>query len=298
MPPSSKKSRNLRFENPDARQRVVHERGLRETLQFYLIDCHTPLGKLIDIAIIVLNLAICVLFIIETYPIPESTRALLWQIEVVIVAFFIIEYMARLYAAKNRLKQIFSIYSLIDLVAILPTLWILIMPVFGTTLTIDFMYTLRGLRVFRIFRFLRFTADTEFFFGSMTQHLLNVTRFFMTILMLFFISSGLFYHLEYTMNPAVNNFGDAFYYTVVALTTVGFGDIIPQSEGGRWVTVLTILTGIILIPWQAARIVKEGFIIANKKDIVCRHCGLRFHDLDASHCKYCGNVIFQEYDGN
>ena len=61
---------------------------------------------------------------------------------------------------------------------------------------------------------------------------------------------------------------------------------------------LTILTGIILIPWQAARIVKEGFIMANRKDIVCRHCGLRFHDLDASHCKYCGNVIYQEYDGN
>jgi len=116
--------------------------------------------------------------------------------------------------------------------------------------------------------------------------------------MIFFVSSGLFFYVESHANPNVLTFGDAFYFTVVALTTVGFGDITPLSESGKWVTVLMIFSGIILIPWQVSRIVKEWIHIATKKEIICVECGLRYHDRDASHCKYCGRVIYQEYDGD
>lgn len=271
--------------------------NFRETLQFYLIDCKTPLGKIIDIFIILLNLFICAILVIETYSVSESTRQLLWDFEVIIVVFFIIEYAARLYAAKNRLKQLVDIYSIIDLVAILPTLSVLVLPLFSITLNIGFLKLIRSLRAFRIFRFLRFAADPEFFFGNITMHFLKVIRLFLTILMIFFISSGLFFQVESDLNPNVNNFGDAFYFTVVALTTVGFGDIIPLSEGGKWVTVLMILSGIILIPWQISQIVKEWVRMGTKKETICPGCGLRYHDEDASHCKSCGHVIFQKYDG-
>ena len=90
--------------------------------------------------------------------------------------------------------------------------------------------------------------------------------------------------------------GDAFYFTVVALTTVGFGDITPVSEGGKWVTVIMILSGIILIPWQGGQIIKE-WLHSSKKSITCKKCGLKFHDDDASHCKSCGNIIYQEFEG-
>jgi len=156
---------------------------------------------------------------------------------------------------------------------------------------------LRGIRVFRIFRFLRFTADPDFFFGRLTRRFLTVLRLFITILMIFFISAGLFYQVENGINPLINNFGDAFYFTVVALTTVGFGDITPLSPAGKWVTVMMILSGIVLIPWQASLIVKEWIRMAHKKEIICPGCGLRYHDLDASHCKSCGHIIYQEYDG-
>lgn len=271
--------------------------GFRETLQFYLIDCKTARGKFIDIFIILLNLLICVILVIETYSISEATKQLLWNIEVVIVLFFIIEYGARLYAAKNRLKQLVDVYSIIDLIAILPTLSMLVLPLLGITLNIDFVKVIRCLRVFRIFRFLRFTADTDFFFGSINTQVLKVIRLCFTILIIFFISSGLFFYVENGLNPNVNNFGDAFYFTVVALTTVGFGDIIPRSDAGKWITVLMILSGIVLIPWQISRIVKEWARMATKKEIICPGCGLRYHDEDASHCKSCGNLIYQEYDG-
>jgi len=273
-------------------------KSFRETLQFYLIDCKTALGKVIDILIILLNLFICLILVIETYPVSETTRQLLWDLEVIIVLFFIIEYVARLYAAQDRLRQLVDVYSIIDLIAILPTLSVIFLPLFGITLDIGFILFIRAFRTLRIFRFLRFTADGDFFFGSITPQLLKVTRLLLTILMIFFISSGLFYFVESDLNPNVKNFGDAFYFTVVALTTVGFGDIIPLSDAGKWVTVLMILSGIVLIPWQISRIAKEWVRMGTKKEIICSKCGLCYHDEDASHCKSCGHIIFQEYDGS
>ena len=191
----------------------------RSALQFYLIDCTTLPGKLIDILLVCLNLAVCAILVVETYPVSPALRNLMWQAEIIIVAIFIVEYIARLYGARDRVKQMRDIYSI------------------------------------------------------------------------------LFYEVEHPVNAGVSTFTDAFYFTVVALTTVGFGDITPLSEGGKWVTILMILSGIILIPWQISRIVKAWIHFGRKEDIVCPQCGLRYHDNDASHCKSCGHVIYQEYDG-
>ncbi len=267
--------------------------SFRETLQFYLVDCKTPLGKIIDVFIILLNLTICATLVIETYIDPEaaSTLLLLDRIEKIIVLFFIIEYAARLYGSQNRIRQLFDVYSIIDLVAILPTIAIVIFPY-----NLNFIKLFRIIRVLRIFRFLRFTADPDFFFGSITRQVLRVVKLFLIIFIIFFISSGLFYYLEYNTNELVHNFGDAFYFTVVTLTTTGFGDITPVTEGGRWVTVLMIVAGIITIPWHLGQIMKEWMRMAEKSDVICKGCGLRYHDRDASHCKSCGHVIYHEID--
>lgn len=272
-------------------------KGFRNILQFYLIDSKTLIGKLIDILIILLNLIICIIFVVETYEISETIKMQLWKIEVFIVLFFIAEYIARLYAATNRVKQLSDIYSILDLIAILPTLSLLLLPILGFSIDLDFIKILRSVRVFRIFRFLRFTADVHFFFGTVNYQYLRVLRLFLTILIIFFISSGLFFQIENQLNPKVKNFGDAFYFSVVSLTTVGYGDITPLSAGGKWVTIIMIFSGIILIPWQISLMIKEWMQISTKVKITCSKCGLRFHDKDASHCKYCGNIIFQEYDG-
>ncbi|MCP4221560.1 MAG: ion transporter [bacterium] len=266
--------------------------ALRQTIQFYLIDCKTIPGKVIDVFIIFLNVLICILFAIDTYDISPATRALLWKIEAVIIVLFIIEYIARLYGSRNRLKHVFNIFSLIDLAAILPIFFIFFTP--ATPLRIGFI---RIIRVIRVFRFLRFTADPIFFFGTISGRLLKIMRLCFTILMIFFVSSGLFWFVEHAANPKVSNYGDAFYFSVVTLTTVGFGDITPVSEGGRWVTVLMILSGIVLIPWQVGQIIKEWMGLSLKKAVSCKQCGLKYHDDDASHCKACGNVIYQEFDG-
>jgi len=278
------------------RQLGDRRRSLRDEIYFYLIDAKTIPGKIIDVFIITLNVVVCLLFVVETYPVSDEIRTFLWNVEVVTVCFFIVEYCARLYASKHRLKHLLNVYSIIDLLAIVPTLTILVLP--AASSAIGVVRILRVFKVFRIFRFLRFTHDPDFFFGKITLHMLKVMRLVLTILIIFFVSSGLFWFIENEVNQSVDTFGDSFYFTVVALTTVGFGDITPISEGGRWVTVFMIISGIILIPWQAGQIVREWIYISDKKPIVCSHCGLKYHDQDASHCKACGNIIYQEFAGH
>ncbi len=223
-------------------------RTLREAIQFYMIDFQTPLGKAIDVFIIILNLLVVAIFVIETYPISDSLRFFLWRVELAAIGFFIIEYLLRLYGSPDRFAYVKDIYSIIDLVAILPTLLLLAIPLSGAYADIRFINIIRVFTVLRIFRFLRFTAKEHRLFGIISLEMLNVARLVVTIIMIFFVSSGFFYYVENPVNPMVQNFGDAFYFSVVALSTVGFGDIVPISGWGRLVTIMMIISGIILIP--------------------------------------------------
>jgi voltage-gated potassium channel len=183
---------------------------------------------------------------------------------------FGIEYVLRLYGAEDRLAEALNGYTMVDLIAILPTLAVFVAPVSPALLSVSF---LRVLRVVRVLRFYRFTADAEFFFGTVSDNTLRGFTLLLTVLVLFFVSAGAFFTVEHRVNPDVSTFGDAFYYTVVAVTTVGFGDIVPMTAAGRWVTVSTIILGIIIIPWQASKIVRE-WTADDKVNVTCGNCGL------------------------
>ena len=266
--------------------------GFRRQVRFYLLDHETYLGKAIDIALLVLNLVFVGVYVAQTYALSSETATLLWRLEVAIGVVFAAEYALRLYGAGDRLAELFNGYTMIDLVAILPTFVLLALPVSAVPFNVGF---LRVLRVVRVLRFYRFTDDAEFFFGTVDDNTLRAAKLLLTVLVLFFVSAGLFYSVEYETNPAVTTFGDAFYYVVVTISTVGFGDIIPATAAGRWVTVAAILAGIIVIPWQAGKIVKE-WRSKEQVNVTCPDCGLSYHDPDASHCKACGHVIYQKYD--
>ncbi|MDZ7701195.1 MAG: ion transporter [Halobacteriales archaeon] len=269
------------------------DRTTREVVRFYLLDHRTPLGKVIDIALLGLNLVFVGIFVFETYPAADGFRDRLWTLEIAIALVFLVEYALRLYGAEDRPAEFLNGYTLIDLLAILPTLAVLVAPVPVGALNIGF---LRVLRVVRVLRFYRFTRDREFFFGTVSDNTLRAMKLLLTILVLLTVSAGLFYSAEQAANPAVNTFGDAFYYTVVTLSTVGFGDILPVTEAGRWVTVGSILAALLVIPRQASKIVRE-WATREQVDVTCPDCGLARHDPDASHCKACGHVIYHETDG-
>jgi len=268
------------------------DRDFRDLVRFYLLDHRTPLGMAIDVVLLGLNLVFVAVFVAQTYPLSPTVEGLLWDLEVAIAVVFLVEYLLRLYGARNRLAEFLNAYTMVDLIAILPTFALLLLPGSALVLNVGF---LRVLRVVRVLRFYRFTRDAEFFFGTVSDNTLRVMKLLLTVLVVFFVSAGLFYSVEEAANPLVDTFGDAFYYVVVTLSTVGFGDILPVTAAGRWVTVASILAGIILIPWQASKIVRE-WAHKGKVNVTCPQCGLSYHDADASHCKACGHVIYQEYD--
>ena len=266
--------------------------AFRERVEFYLLDHETRLGKVIDVALLALNLVFVGIFVVQSYPHAATTEQWLWRLEVAIAVVFAGEYAFRLYGAPDRLDEAFDPYTVVDLLSILPTFALLVFPTSVWILNIGF---LRALRVVRVLRFYRFTQDEEFFFGTVSVETLRAGKLFLTVMVIFFVSAGLFYSAEVGANPAVANFGDAFYYVVITLTTVGFGDIVPVTRLGRWVTLGGVLAAIILVPSQAGKIVRE-WTHRGKVQVTCPNCGLEFHDADASHCKSCGHVIYHEYD--
>ena len=265
----------------------------RALVRFYLLDHRTRLGKVIDVGLMLLNLVFVAIVVAETYDLPAWTGDVLWSMEVAIASVFLVEYVLRLYGAESRLGEATNPYTVVDLLAILPTFAIILLPESFLVLNLGF---LRVLRVLRVLRFYRFTRDAEFFFGTISDNALRATKLLLSVLVLFFLTAGLFYTAEVRANPGVGNFGDAFYYTVVTISTVGFGDILPVTQLGRWVTIASILGAIIVVPWYGSKIVRE-WAGADKVDVTCPECGLTGHDPDASHCKACGAVIYQEHEG-
>ncbi|MFC7096830.1 ion transporter [Halobaculum marinum] len=268
-------------------------RGCREQVRFYLLDHRTPLGRIIDVSLLVLNLVFVGLFVVQTYPLAPATRALLWRAEVVIAAVFAVEYVLRLYGAADRLGEATDPYTVVDLVSVLPTLSAALAVGPAVAANIGF---LRAVRVVRVLRFYRFTRDEEFFFGTIEHSTLRAVKLLLTVLVIFFVGAGLFYSAEAAANPGIENFGDAFYYMVIALSTVGFGDIVPATRLGRWITVAGVFAAIVLVPWQARKVIRAW--TEDVVDVTCPNCGLTGHDADASHCKACGHVIYQEYESD
>ena len=267
-------------------------RSFRETVQFYMIDFKTPLGRAIDIVIIALNLIAVSIFVLHTYDLSSAQQEMLWRLEIAVVGVFIIEYALRLYGAPDRGKHLKDAYSMIDLAAILPTLILMVLPASFFVYDIRFIQILRVLAVFRIFRFLRFVSNGRMLFGTISQGKINIAQLVFSVVIFFFVYSGIFYFVESPLNPKVNNFGDAFYFIVVAVSTVGFGDIVPVTGVGKLVTVVMIISGIILIPFQAARIFRAWMASdRERKALICPGCGLDRHDADARYCKACGEAL-------
>ncbi len=250
-------------------------------LVFYIEDLETPAGLAASFIITALIFLSAAIFVIQTYPISSQFRSILAIIDRGIIICFSIEYLIRFLGSEKKIGFIFNLYSLIDLLAILPFL----LGFFN----IGFIRILRWFRILRLIRFLDFKVS---FLRIQTQDGIIFARILFTLITIIFIFSGLIYQVEHPINPETfGTFLDAVYFSVVTMTTVGFGDVTPLSEMGRFLTILMILTGVALIPWQIGNLIKQFVKTANQVETVCLDCGLSPHDADALYCKRCGTLL-------
>jgi voltage-gated potassium channel len=252
----------------------------REKIALYLEDIDTPAGRGINLFITGLVLVSSAIFVADTYDIPNELKAQLRLVENAILLIFTIEYILRLWCAEKRFKHLFSLFSIIDLLSIL--------PFFLGAIDIGF---LRILRWFRILRLVRYIEGNTIFGYVSSEDSAILTRILFTIFSIIFVYSGLIYQVEHIANPKFKTFLDAIYFSVSTVTTAGFGDIVPVSQPGRFLTILMILTGVVLIPWQLGDLIKRLVKTSNQVQIVCTGCGLAFHDADSQFCKICGTSL-------
>ncbi len=202
-------------------------------------------GLYFDYFIQVLILLSIASFTVETIPdLEPQTVYFLERFELVCIVIFSLEYLIRLYIAKSKMRFVFSFYGIIDLLAILP---------FYLALGFDLRSArvLRFLRLFRIIKLIRYNKAIRRFQNAFIMIKQELIMFSVVSLILFYLSAVGIYYFENSVQPeAFSSIFSSLWWSVVTLTTVGYGDIIPITIGGRIFTfiILMIGLGIIAIP--------------------------------------------------
>jgi voltage-gated potassium channel len=260
------------------------QKDWRSRIHFWFEDIETPMSRAVDIVVVALVFLVSLIFVIKTYPISEGARGFLDGLENLIVGVFVFEYLLRMWSAPNRLRQFFNVYQVIDLIAILPIFF-----------TGQGYQILRVFRALRFLRLLRFMSGQHFFFRKLRPVDIIVIRIVYIVLSIIFVSAGMIFYAESNLpGSKINSFFDAVYFSIVTLTTVGFGDITPVSTYGRFITILIIVSGIIFIPWQIRDLLQHIVTPAASRsieDVACKACGTRGHEEDAKFCRVCGEKL-------
>jgi len=214
----------------------------RSKLRSVVEDNTTKKGKIFDYIIDLLIVLSIIAFSIETFPDnSKRTIEILEKFDIVCFIVFSIEYLLRIYVAKKKTKYIFSFYGVIDFLAIAP---------FFLSSFLD----LRFLRAFRILKIFRSLQSTKFNQAikriSIASKLIKeeLMLFFIVIFILIFtVSSGIYYFENEAQPETFKSVFHSMWWAVVTLMTVGYGDVVPVTLGGRIFTVIVLILGVLIV---------------------------------------------------
>ena len=181
-------------------------------------------------------------FSLETLPdLPPNTTTALSALEYVFVAIFTFEYVMRVITAENPLKFIFSFYGIIDLLAVAPFY-------LGGLVGLETVRLLRLFRLIRVLKLMRYGGALKRFYTAIEESREELTIFFAATMIIIFLAAVGIYHFEHEAQPeAFRSVFDALWWSVVTLTTVGYGDLYPITDGGRLFTFFILIAGLGLI---------------------------------------------------
>lgn len=269
----------------------------KDKLHEIIYEADTPAGKLFDVILLVTILASIVLVMMESIQSIDSRyHAFLNISEWVITILFTIEYILRIITVKKPLKYITSFYGIIDLLSTIPKYLSLI---FAGTHALVALRALRLLRIFRVLKLARYLGASKNLTVALKASRAKIFVFLFAVLIIAVII-GTIMHLVEGEENGFDNIPKSVYWCIVTLTTVGFGDITPQTPLGQFIASLVMIlgygiiavpTGIVSAEYSAQGKVKEEPKKDNKVHVntqCCVNCLNDKHQDGAEFCYKCG----------
>lgn len=258
----------------------------RERLYSVIFGHETESGRLFDVLLIVaILLSVLAVMLDSVHGINARWGRQLALLEWIFTLLFTIEYVLRLYAARDALRYARSFFGVVDLLAILPTYLSVIFPAGRFLLTIR---VLRVLRVFRVLKLVRFLGEANVLRNALRASRRKILVFILTVLSIVVIVGSLMYVIEGA--PAgFTSIPKSIYWAIVTLTTVGYGDIAPQSAVGQGLAALLMITGYAIIAVPTGIVTVElSRASGQDRPAACPGCGRTGHAADAAYCRHCG----------
>jgi voltage-gated potassium channel len=262
--------------------------GWRFKMNEVIFEADTPAGKWFDIILIIsILLSVISVMLDSVASIRNIYGWWFYRIEWFFTILFTVEYFLRLISVGRPLAYATSFYGIVDLLAIIPTYLSLILPGSQYLLVIRI---LRILRIFRVLKLVQYISEARLLRQALRDSRRKITVFLFTVLTMVVIFGSLMYLIEGPVN-GFTSIPRGIYWAIVTLTTVGYGDISPQTGLGQFLAALIMILGysIIAVP---TGIVTVAFAKAESKTQfntqACPRCSAEGHDPDAKYCKYCG----------
>ncbi|MDG2228422.1 MAG: ion transporter [Flavobacteriales bacterium] len=252
-----------------------------------IFEADTFLGKFFDISLLILilfSVAAVMIESVELYSIKYKNALTLF--EWTITAIFSLEYLLRIISVKKPLKYIFSFYGLIDLISLLPTYLGLFM--FSESISsIKTIRTIRLLRVFRILKLIRYVKAANTLKQALIASRQRIIVFLLAVLAVATIMGTIIYIIE-DSKDGFTSIPRSIYWAIVTLTTVGYGDIAPQTVLGQFFASIIMILGYAIIAVPTGMVSVELALSEKMNTQSCPSCSAEGHENNAKHCKHCG----------
>lgn len=273
-------------------QKPIKKESFRSRVHEVIFEADTRLGRVFDISLLVLILLSVAALMLESVSQVEARYGRELEIlDWVITILFTIEYALRIYAVRKPWKYIFSFYGLVDLLAILPTF---ISPFVSNASVLGNVRILRLFRVFRVLKLAPYLIESTILVTAIRRSARKISVFLGMVLIIVVMVGSVMYFIEGQSNEKFSSIPRAMYWAIVTVTTVGYGDITPETSIGQFFSALLMILGygVLAVPTGIVSVeMRNADDEFSLNTISCESCGREGHDDDAVHCKFCGEVL-------
>ena len=263
---------------------------IKQKLYRIIFEADTIPGKLFDIILLILILYSITIVVLESVPdFGKKYKTFFYLSEWIITYAFTVEYLLRIYTSKNTAKYLISFYGVIDFLSIMPA-YLSIFVIGAQSLMV--IRALRLLRVFRILKITRYTKEGRLLINSLIASRIKISVFLFAVLTIVLIVGTMMYLIEGESSGFVS-IPRSIYWTIVTLTTVGYGDITPHTAFGQFLSAIIMILGyaIIAVPTGIVTIEMNQQIKKARTGKKCNSCKYDMNDEDALYCKKCGSKL-------